>query len=649
MRTLRRSVRRAALLAAVGGLVAAGTVVIALPQAGAALPAGCTTTFTGAVNSDWGTAGNWSSGVPGASSIACIPAAKTVDVNGTRTVQALHLDANTDVFVDSGDTLFVNGPTVSEWAENSQVTVTDGRLGGTGRIELAGLLEFFGHSALTSINAPGGSAYAGTAGYLLVQATGFVGINDRLDLYTRYTLAVVGEAVINSNSLISADWGTRLVVGVGGRFEIDGDGGIYQGNPVTGQSIAFFGNHGVLAKTLGGSTSVVDVDYQPSGSGHVEVDCCAMLALAGTRLIGGQVVPGFSLGTRACGTHQTTICNGSTDPAVDRMSMAFDLPGSNSTTDVKVQELGNAPATTDSRAIGNDVYAHADVLDAPASDPARLRLRYSQADVMASPVDEIQVGHIDDVTGVMTRVPDCDPGPALPTGAPYCLDRASLAADRTAQNTFINVLTTETSRWRVRRVLAGDFEQTATSRPRALKAGLAAPGDGAKVKLTWTAPADDGGAAPKAYRIFRDGALAKTTSSGATSAVVPNNGPGKHTFQVQAVNVAGTSPKSASVAIKLAKISRPRNVAGVAGAAGGKLTAGAKWKPPASAGGYVIKSYQVNAYKAGGGLVATKIVKAGKRKWLFTLRPGRYVFKVRAKNAKVWGPWSPLTTAVRPR
>ena len=43
--------------------------------------------------------------MPGASSIACIPAAKTVDVNGTRTVQALHLDANTDVFVDSGDAL----------------------------------------------------------------------------------------------------------------------------------------------------------------------------------------------------------------------------------------------------------------------------------------------------------------------------------------------------------------------------------------------------------------------------------------------------------------------------------------------------------------------------------------------------------------
>ena len=45
--------------------------------------------------------------------------------------------------------------------------------------------------------------------------------------------------------------------------------------------------------------------------------------------------------------------------------------------------------------------------------------------------------------------------------------------------------------------------------------------------------------------------------------------------------------------ITLPPLSKPRNVDGSPGATGGKLTAGATWKPPTDAGGLAIKGYQI--------------------------------------------------------
>ena len=80
---------------------------------------------------------------------------------------------------------------------------------------------------------------------------------------------------------------------------------------------------------------------------------------------------------------------------------------------------------------------------------------------MATPLTEVQVGHISDA-GVMTKTPDCISG-TLPPGAPYCVDRPLIRA-RT-QNTFVTVLTTQTSRWRLRRQAPGEtFDQTRAGR-----------------------------------------------------------------------------------------------------------------------------------------------------------------------------------------
>jgi hypothetical protein len=662
-----RKTHRATLQAAVGVLVAAGIVVVATPQhASAALPAVCSSgaanvhNWTGGAGSfDWDAAGNWDNGVVpnGPNEVACIENSGPdvfQDTTGFEHVQVgeLHL-VNSGVWIQAGSGIFVNGSATSVWDENSRLWVDDAHFGGTARIDSYGSIDITGSSVIDSVNGTAGMVNpASRAGFLNIAktatSTGSLTVEGVLQLFTDYHLDVSGVVNVGDNALISADWGTSLTINPQGQLGFYGNGGWYQGASVPGRTKAVVTNRGEIGKFVGGTTSVVDADYRQLDAGRVQVACCSTLAIAGTNIIGGAVAPHHGLATGACGLNQVTICAGSADPAVDPMSLKIFMP-ENQGGVAEVQELGNPAPTVDSRAVGNEVLANIDNFVGDPSDPAILTLRYSQADVMAAPLDELYVAHVDDVTGAMTKVPDCDAG-AIPTGEAYCLDRSLLG--RNSSNTSFRVLTTRTSRWHIRRVLAGEtFDQTAPSVPTGLKASLAAPGDGSGVKLIWTGPADDGGAAPSSYKIFRDGVLAKTTSTGATSTVVKNNGPGKHTFKVQAVNIVGPSPRSTAAAVTISKtFSAPRKVVSLRGAAGGALTAGAKWTPPASSGGYAITRYKVAAFTTSGRMVASITVKGGARKAFLTLKKGRYVFKVRALNfAKKWSPWSRPSTAVSPR
>jgi hypothetical protein len=160
------------------------------------------------------------------------------------------------------------------------------------------------------------------------------------------------------------------------------------------------------------------------------------------------------------------------------------------------------------------------------------------------------------------------------------------------------------------------------------------------------APADDGGAAVTSYKVLRDGQVLSTTDGG--SALVSDPGPGKHTFSVAAVNSIGAGAQ-VGADITIDKLSKPRKVKPLQGKKGGKLTAGAKWKAPADAGGFAITKYKVAVFKKNGKKVDTKLVKADKLKFLFKLKSGRYFVKVKAGNSDRWGPWSKPSDLVRPR
>ena len=384
---------------------------------------------------------------------------------------------------------------------------------------------------------------------------------------------------------MAAQPGTTTTIRAGATLELTGDGGFYRSS-AAGQGALT--NNGVLRKSGGTGTSVVDAAY--SGSGQVVVQT-GTLALPDGGLVGAVVSPGSALATGRCAGPSTgSTCQPTQDPTADPMSVNLTVPGANgSATAVQVQELGPVGAGVDPNGVGNEVLAHADNLVADTAHPATITLRYSQADVMGTPLDEVQVVHTtDDLQQVLL--------PELRQRRPAqrALElRASGRSRATSQNTFVTVLTTQTSRWRVRRSLPV-ANQGAPTAPRAVTVKEAKPFDGSVLNVSWTAPASSGAGAVAAYRVFVDGKL-KASPAG-TSATVKNAGPGKHTIKVAAVNAAGTSATGADT-IKLAALSKPRKVEAERGKAGAPSTVTLEWKAPADAGGFTLKKYEVAIFK----------------------------------------------------
>ena len=96
---------------------------------------------------------------------------------------------------------------------------------------------------------------------------------------------------------------------------------------------------------------------------------------------------------------------------------------------------------------------------------------------------------------------------------------------------------------------------------------------------------------------------------------------------------------------------RPRALPGTRG---GIRTIVARWTPPAVTGGTSISGYQITAYRIGvtGRVVArttARTLAAGTHRVSLRLPRGRWVVRVRARNAVGWGPLSTASVRVAPR
>ena len=157
------------------------------------------------------------------------------------------------------------------------------------------------------------------------------------------------------------------------------------------------------------------------------------------------------------------------------------------------------------------------------------------------------------------------------------------------------------------------------------------------------------------------GAL-RTAAAGATSLVVTGltNGTAYH-FKVAATNTAGAGAcsDSSNTVTPVATTAPGAPVIGTPsqGAAGGSLTAIARWTPPASTGGSAITGYRVTALRmsssAANATVLSRtdspILGASVRQRSFTLAAGNYRFEVVAINAIGTSPPSARSTNIVPR
>ena len=182
----------------------------------------------------------------------------------------------------------------------------------------------------------------------------------------------------------------------------------------------------------------------------------------------------------------------------------------------------------------------------------------------------------------------------------------------------------------------------------------------AEVSLSWSAPADDGGAAITGYNVYEDGTPIGTAPSSSTGGLVTNVPSGVHVYGVAAVNSEGEGAVAevtvnATDAPAQAKPGKPRIGKATPGKRGGKLTAKVTWRPPLAVANPAINGYRVIAYKKNnngkyvkvstspqlGAATRSVVFKAGRR--------GSYKFAVKARNLLGFGPLSAKSNAVRPR
>lgn len=179
----------------------------------------------------------------------------------------------------------------------------------------------------------------------------------------------------------------------------------------------------------------------------------------------------------------------------------------------------------------------------------------------------------------------------------------------------------------------------------------ARPGNG-QVTLSWDPPADTGGAAITAYRIYRgnaSGSLSLFTETGSSTSYT-NTGLANgvtYYFQVSAVNPAGEGPRSAEIGAAPTGgptvPSAPRNLTFVPGTSNITLS----WEPPQSDGGAMISGYSIYRGTVPGSLLllapidnVTSYVDTG------LLPDIMFYYQVSARNALGNGPRTPELAAM---
>ena len=329
---------------------------------------------------------------------------------------------------------------------------------------------------------------------------------------------------------MSAQPGTTTTIQAGATLELTGDGGFYQGS-AAGQGALT--NNGVLRKSGGTGTSVVDATY--SGSGQVVVQT-GTLALPDGGLVGAVVSPGYHAGHRSVRrpVDRVDVSADAKTPPNDPMSVNLRRsPGANAGRRPPSRSRSSARSApaVDPTASATRCWPTPTTWRPTAPTRRRSRCATPRPDVMATPLDEVQVVHTTDDRPARCCCPTASTA-RLPSGLWSCVHRP---VARNGQNTFVTVLTTQTSRWRVRRSLPVE-NQGARPRPGGSDVKEAKPLRrlGPQGRPGRRRPPSGGGAGRGVPRLRRRQAAWPRRPARRRS--LKNPGPGKHTISVAAVN-----------------------------------------------------------------------------------------------------------------
>ncbi|RAM37191.1 peroxidase family protein [Arthrobacter globiformis] len=402
-----------------------------------------------------------------------------------------------------------------------------------------------------------------------------------------------------------------------------------------------------------GSTDLMEHTYRPDSTHTLEADVAA-----------GLIDPGNLVAVREVITPTAAQTSGNTDTAVFSGPAAnytvattggdgtLGSPGSTTTVTDNVGTDGtDTLRNIEALAFSDTVLPGAPVIGTATAGNARATVTWTAPtvgiassfsvkvlDVTTNPAG-VQVGNLLPAAGTDTSLVV----PGLTNGNKYVFQVSATNAQGTGPFSVASNVVTP----------APTAELAAADAPTAVTARA---GDGTAT-LTWTAPVSDGGSPITGFRVraFNGAAVAVTqqVTGNVTTAVVTGLANGTaYTFDVAAVNAAGTGAASAASApVTPAPAAVAPAAAGSVRAVAGNALVTLSWSAPASNGGAQITGYEVRTFIGTGTTpVRTTTVGTGTGAVVAGLiNATGYTFDVAAINAVGTGARSARTAITTPR
>ncbi len=489
------AVRRASVLMVAALCLATVTVVVGPPAIAKGYdvcdPGVTTVTWDGSADDptgetgdgySWDDAWNWDENcIPGEldpdtpkNDIAVIPFGESVTLTGVQLQPSIASLQNAGTLTMTlGSELTISGNSTSYitemygWLRGSGVfTVTErldwGSVNGTATMSTRKCFD-----AGPCVTAPAKAGVTKIAPNAVMNVNG-LGVN----LSDRRVIKNYGTVALSGNGYIAADYGTtfRNIDNAHPSqpiFDLQNDLGYYQGfTTVPGETLGVFRNSGILRKSAGSGTSVVDVRYfttdgaSPS-TGTVEIQT-GQLTLLSPNYVGAvtaEVTQGAGFANGAPGP-----CDPDPDPsdcaldttADDQQAASLDLTEAGAgTAPVTLEELASAPNPS---GFGVPVLVESPGASASNAEPMELRLYLDSSLLGAATASDVakraRVQRQATENGSYQALPRCAAvGGSTPTQA--CVDRAASVAETAAADGGDVVLVVETqqnSRYRVGRI-----------------------------------------------------------------------------------------------------------------------------------------------------------------------------------------------------